>query len=127
VCTLRPQTAGMSENIRVISVIGRFLEHSRILYFRNGAENPLDGDFFLSSADWMDRNLLQRVECAVPVLDRVLKERLWDLLQFSLKDKRQAWDMQPDGTYIQRQPTNEDEKLGTHAHLMKAALRSPIR
>ncbi len=115
-CTLRPGVKGVSERIRVVSVIGRFLEHSRIFYFRNGKEDPLDGDFFIGSADWMYRNLHARVECIVPILDRPLREKCWEILQIMLKDQRQAWDMQPDGTYIQRRGT--EPAIGTHQQLM---------
>src|SRR5256885_6740289 len=80
-CTLRPGVPGLSENIRVMSVIGRFLEHSRIYFFRNGAESEADGEFFIGSADWMYRNLLARVEAVVPILRRSHRERLWQVLQ----------------------------------------------
>ncbi len=103
-CCLRPGVAGMSENIRVLSVIGRFLEHSRLIYFRNGNADPLLGDFYLGSADWMYRNLLARVEISAPIEDRPLREMVWTILQVMLHDRRQAWDMQPDGSYIQRRP-----------------------
>lgn len=99
---VRPGVPGMSERVRVTSVIGRFLEHSRIFYFRNGAADPLDGDFFIGSADWMYRNLHARVEAIVPILDRAGKEKLWEVLQLTLKDQRQTWDMQSDGSYKQR-------------------------
>ncbi|MGE3758092.1 MAG: polyphosphate kinase 1 [Pseudobdellovibrionaceae bacterium] len=115
-CCARPGVPGLSENLRVMSVIGRFLEHSRIFYFRNGAENPLDGEFFIGSADWMYRNLHARVETIVPIFDRVSKEKLWEILQIMLKDQRQAWDMQADGTYKQR---NAEGALGTHEQLMQ--------
>lgn len=101
-CCLRPGVVGLSERIRVMSVIGRYLEHSRLFYFRNGAENPVDGEFFLGSADWMYRNLHARVECIVPIRDRALREKLWEIIQLHLKDQRQTWDMHPDGTYTQR-------------------------
>lgn len=101
-CSLRPQTPGLSERLRVSSVIGRFLEHSRLFYFRNGAENPIDGEFYMGSADWMYRNLHARVECVVPILERSLREKLWELVQLHLADQRQTWDMQKDGRYIQR-------------------------
>jgi polyphosphate kinase len=104
-CCLRPGVPGLSENIRVISVIGRFLEHSRLFYFRNGNADPLLGDFYLGSADWMYRNLLARVEISAPIEDRPLRETAWTILQVLLHDRRQAWDMQPDGSYLQRQPT----------------------
>lgn len=101
-CSLRPQTPGLSDRLRVSSVIGRFLEHSRFFYFRNGAENPVDGEFFMGSADWMYRNLHARVECIVPISERSLKEKLWELIQLHMADQRQTWDMQKDGRYVQR-------------------------
>ena len=122
-CCLRPGVPGLSENIRVISVIGRFLEHSRIFWFSGGREDPLDGDFFIGSADWMYRNLHNRVEATTPVETRGLRERLWEILQIELNDHRQAWDMRPDGTYALRDASGldaEDPRLeGTHATLMR--------
>ena len=119
-CCLRPGVPGFSENIRVISVIGRFLEHSRIFYFRNGEQNPTDGRFFIGSADWMYRNLNNRVELVVPVEDAAARQRLWQTLEILLNDRRQAWDMQSDGSYVQRQPQDPVIDLGTHALIMKA-------
>lgn len=101
-CCVRPGVPGMSQNVRVFSVIGRFLEHSRIFYFRNGAPDPVDGEFYIGSADWMYRNLHARVECIVPILDRTLKERLWEMVQLYTHDHRQTWDMKPSGDYHQR-------------------------
>lgn len=101
-CGLRPGVPGKSENIRVTSTIGRFLEHSRIFYFRNAATDPIDGEFYLGSADWMYRNLHARVECIVPVVERSLKEKIWEILQAYMKDQRQTWDMSSDGGYQQR-------------------------
>jgi len=115
-CSLRPGVPGLSDRIRVISVIGRFLEHSRIFYFRNAAEDPINGDFSIGSADWMYRNLLARVEAVVPIERRPLREKLWDILQIMLGDRRQAWEMQPDGSYVQRVAGPND--LGTHQFLM---------
>lgn len=113
--SLRPGVKGMSDRIRVISIIGRFLEHSRIFYFRNGAQDPLDGEFYIGSADWMYRNLHARVEAVVPILERSLKEKLWEIFQLSLKDQRQAWDMKPDGSYAQRSGTD----IGVQSTLMQ--------
>lgn len=113
-CCIRPGVKGLSENIRVISIIGRFLEHSRIFYFRNGQSDPLDGDFFIGSADWMYRNLHARVEAITPIYERPLKEKLWEILQTCLTDGRQAWEMKSDGTYEQRRESD----TGTHAKLM---------
>lgn len=101
-CCLRPGVEGFSKTIKVQSVIGRFLEHSRVFYFRNGSVDPIDGDFFIGSADWMYRNLHSRVECIVPIYDRHIKEKIWDVLQLYLKDQRQSWDMQSDGSYARR-------------------------
>jgi polyphosphate kinase len=122
-CCLRAGVPGLSENIRVTSIIGRFLEHSRIFWFSGGREDPLDGDFFIGSADWMYRNLHNRVEATTPVETRGLRERLWEILQIELNDHRQAWDMRPDGTYALRDAADldaEDPRLeGTHQTLMR--------
>ena len=122
-CCLRAGVPGLSENIRVSSIIGRFLEHSRIFWFSGGREDPIDGDFFIGSADWMYRNLHNRVEATAPVEARSLRERLWEILQIELQDHRQAWDMRPDGTYALRDASGldpEDPRLeGTHAALMR--------
>jgi len=115
-CTLRPGLAGLSERIRVISVIGRFLEHSRIFHFLNGCDDPIDGEFYIGSADWMYRNLQTRVEAIVPIEVRAHRERCWDILQTMLRDRRQAWDLQSDGTYIQRIAGAKD--LGTQQAIM---------
>lgn len=123
-CCLRAGVPGWTENIRVRSIIGRFLEHSRIFYFANGEDDPLAGEYYIGSADWMLRNLSRRVEAAAPVEDRSLRERLWDILQASLADQHQAWDMQPDGTYLQARPGEGvigPAAAGTHAWLMELA------
>jgi polyphosphate kinase len=118
-CCVKPGEPGLSENLKVMSTIGRFLEHSRIFYFRNGAENPVDGDFFIGSADWMYRNLHNRIECIVPILERSLKEKIWDILQSYVNDKRQTWDMTSQGNYIRRSGTEQ----GVQHHLMEQARR----
>jgi polyphosphate kinase len=123
-CCLRPQVPEWTENLRVRSIIGRFLEHSRIFHFTNGEHDPLAGEFYIGSADWMLRNLSRRVEAATPVEEPALRQRLWDILQASLSDQRQAWDMQPDGTYVQAQPAEGatgPAAIGTHAWLMEMA------
>lgn len=96
VCTLRPGVPGLSENIRVRSIVGRFLEHTRVFYFmNNGAE-----DLYMGSADWMGRNFFRRVEVAFPVLDPAIKKRvIREGLRPYLVDNCQAWEMQPDGRY----------------------------
>ncbi|MGZ5278605.1 MAG: polyphosphate kinase 1 [Pseudobdellovibrionaceae bacterium] len=121
-CCLRPGIKGMSDKIKVISTIGRFLEHSRIFYFRNGAADPIDGEFFIGSADWMYRNLHARVECVVPILDRSLREKIWEILQGYLKDHRQTWDMNSDGNYTQRKGTD----LGVQQAMMTAAKQKSV-
>jgi polyphosphate kinase len=101
VCALRPGIPGLSENIRVRSVVGRFLEHSRIFHFCNDGAN----DIYLSSADWMQRNFFRRVEVCFPVLDAKLKKRvIKEGLQPYLKDNCQAWDMDADGNYRRKCP-----------------------
>ncbi len=116
-CRLRPGIPGVSENIRVVSVIGRFLEHSRIFYFENNGA-PL---YYISSADWMRRNLSNRVEAAVPIEDPRLHEQLQHILQVSLADQRQGWEMQPDASYRRSIPEDPASPfaLGTHLSLME--------
>ncbi|MFA5042604.1 MAG: polyphosphate kinase 1 [Kiritimatiellia bacterium] len=113
-CCLKPGVPGLSERIRVMSVIGRFLEHSRLFYFRNGAVDPVQGDFFIGSADWMFRNLLARVEVVAPIEQPALKEKCWGILNVLRRDQRQAWDMQPDGAYVQRRPARPEDEVGAH-------------
>ena len=123
-CCLRPGIPGRTENIRVRSIIGRFLEHSRIFHFANGHENSAEGDFFIGSADWMFRNLSRRVEVVTPVHAANLRRRLWEILDISLRDQRQAWILGSDGVYTQLTPKGNpeaDESLGTHQVLMKIA------
>ena len=101
VCALRPGIAGLSDNIRVRSVVGRFLEHTRIFYFRNGGDEQV----YLSSADWMDRNFFRRIETGFPVLNLKLKKRIIaEGLKPYLRDNVQAWEMQSDGSYRRRTP-----------------------
>ncbi len=119
-CCLRPGVAGMTENIRIRSIIGRFLEHSRVFHFAAGKENPLEGDFFIGSADWMYRNLSTRVEVVTPVFAENLKQRLQAFLEICLTDRRQAWVLSSDGEWSQLRPENADEP-GTHQVLMNRA------
>ena len=114
ICCLRPGVPGVSDRIRVISIVGRFLEHSRLFYFRNSAEDR----YFIGSADWMPRNLDRRVEAITPVEDRALHPRLRALLETCLADNRQAWDLCADGRYVQRTPGDEPER-GTHRLLLR--------
>jgi polyphosphate kinase len=125
-CCLRPGVPGWTEHIRVRSVIGRFLEHSRVFYFANGSTEPTAGDYYIGSADWMYRNLSRRVEAATPIKQPALRARLWELLEILLQDERQAWVMQPDGSDVQLQPPAGAEGpavTGTHAWLIDLARR----
>ena len=112
ICCLRPGLAGVSDHIRVMSIIGRFLEHSRIWHFLNGGQDEL----YIGSADWMPRNFLRRVEAVVPVETPVLQDRLRSLLAACLEDNRQAWDLGADGRWIQRRP--HGEVRATHVRLL---------
>jgi polyphosphate kinase len=117
-CCLRPGVPGVSENIRVISIIGRYLEHSRIYYFQNGG----DATVLIGSADWMTRNLDRRVEVITPIEDPDISKDLQEILGIMLADNRQAWDMQPDGTYRQRCPQVGTEAESTQQILMDMAI-----
>ena len=96
-CRLRPGVKGLSDNIRVRSIVGRFLEHTRVFYFRTGE----DEEMYLSSADWMTRNIHRRVETMFPVLDKSIKKRIMrEIFETYSADNCQSWQMEPDGTYI---------------------------
>ena len=115
-CMLPANVPGLTENIRVRSIVGRFLEHSRVFYFLAGPEESL----YLSSADWMNRNMLRRVELAWPVLDARLRQRIIDeCLVASLHDARDAWDLQPDGTYRRIAGAEDGREHGVQAALMQ--------
>ncbi len=114
ICCIRPKVKGMSERIRVISVIGRFLEHSRIFYFSNGGAEQV----YIGSADWMPRNLDARVEVITPVEDASLTRELKQILEIVLADNRQAWDLQADGTYVQRVPKDGEPEMSSQKHFM---------
>jgi polyphosphate kinase len=122
-CCLRPGVVGHSGNIHIRSIIGRFLEHSRIFYFANGKESPVAGDFFMGSADWMFCNLSKRVEVVTPVFASGAKERLWQFLEICLQDTRHAWVLEANGAYTQLQP-ERPEQVGTHQTLMNLMLES---
>jgi polyphosphate kinase len=114
-CTLRPGVPGLSENIKVRSIIGRFLEHSRIYYFRNDLEH----DVYLASADWMSRNLFRRIEVAFPVLDKNLKKRvIAEGLNPYLKDNSNAWELDQDGHYLRRKARGKQARFSAQQHLM---------
>ena len=119
VCALRPEVKGLSDNIRVRSVVGRFLEHSRIFYFRN----DLKHDVYLASADWMDRNFFRRIEVCFPLLDKKLKKRVIDEgLKVYLQDNSQAWDMDGDGHYRRKNTRRTVPKCAQEELLRQLAL-----
>jgi polyphosphate kinase len=118
-CRLRPGLPGYSETIRVTSIIGRFLEHSRIYHFNNDGEP----ETYIGSADWMRRNLDERVEVVAPVHDAEAQTRLQRTLAFCLEDNRQAWDLQSDGRYLLRYPLDGEKVRSFHDTLMVRARR----
>jgi polyphosphate kinase len=106
-CSLRPGVEGLSETIHVTSVIGRFLEHSRLFLFANGGQREV----YLGSADWMPRNLDRRVEAVVPIEDPALCDQLDALFTLYVNDNASIWDMRPDGSFVQRQPEGEVSRV----------------
>jgi polyphosphate kinase len=116
-CRLRPGIPGVSDNVRVVSIVGRFLEHGRIFHFHNGG-SP---EFFIGSADCMKRNLEARVEALTPVEDPRHQEELRRVLEAQLEDPRGAWDMQPDGTYVQRRIEEEGKERHSQRMLIDRA------
>ncbi len=116
---LRPGLKGFSDNIRIISILGRFLEHDRIFYFHNNNE-PL---VFIGSADWRNRNLEDRVELIAPIEEPLLKKRLIQILHDAMDDNRLAWDLDADGNYTLRRPQEGEPERSFHDHLMKQALK----
>jgi polyphosphate kinase len=128
ICRLRPGIEGVSDTVTVRSVVGRFLEHSRIYYFENGAgpDDPADDganpQYFIGSADWMTRNLDYRVEAVAPVTDPDLREQLRFFLEVMLSDNRTGWEMAPDGTYEQRSPG--EEPVWSTQEILMAATRA---
>lgn len=118
-CTLKPQVKGLSENIEVFSIIGRLLEHSRIFYFGAGASKPEDGKFFIGSADWMHRNLFDRVEVITPILQEDHRKHLWDYLILSEADNRNLWELKGNGEYIQRKPKDKKSTFISQIQLLK--------
>ncbi len=119
VCCLRAKVPGVSENIRVISIVGRFLEHPRVFYFWNGG----DEEVYLSSGDWMPRNLSRRVETMFPVEDPTLKRRLVDnIMEVRLRDNVKARELQPDGRYTRVRPRRGQPRIDSQALFMARAL-----
>jgi len=118
-CRLRPGITCLSETVRVVSIVGRFLEHSRIYYFRNGGAE----EYFIASADAMKRNLEARVEVLCPVESPLLTRQLRVVFDTHLADLRSAWDMYPDGSYLQRTPQESDSAEGSHGLLIAMTVR----
>jgi polyphosphate kinase len=119
-CCLRPGVEGVSENIRVRSIVGRFLEHTRVYYFENGGQPQV----WLSSADWMERNFFRRVETCFPIENRRIRERLVRELESYLADNTQAWLLGPDGRYERAVPGDNEEPYGVQQALLAEAAES---
>ena len=116
-CRLRPGMPGLSDNISVISVVGRFLEHARIYHFRNGGKE----EYYIGSADLMRRNLESRAEVIVSIEDEAIRKRLDDYLEGQLNDRRNVWEMDSDGTYTQRRPVDGESEDGCQQEMIEAA------
>jgi polyphosphate kinase len=121
VCAVRPGIPGVSDNIRVVSIVGRFLEHSRAYWFENGGEPEL----YLSSADWMERNFFRRVEIAFPVLHKDHRQRIFKDLETYLADNANAWELRADGTYA-RLSASQSPPLDAQAQLLERYAGVPV-
>jgi len=119
ICCLRPQVKKISENIRVISIVGRFLEHSRIYWFHHNEENLV----FLSSADMMTRNMIKRVEILFPIVDSIIKERIMNLILLQMKDTAKSREQDENGEYHYHFPKNNEDMLNSQEELLKLAYR----
>jgi polyphosphate kinase len=115
VCCLRPGIPGVSDNIRVRSIVGRFLEHSRCYYFHNNGQEEV----FCASADWMDRNLFRRIEIMFPIRDASLRTRLMGDLDTALADNTQSWELRPDGSYVKIAPGEGEEHVSVQTALLR--------
>jgi polyphosphate kinase len=115
ICCLRPGLPGISDTVRVISIVGRFLEHSRAFYFLNGGQEEV----YIGSADWMPRNLERRIEGVAPIDDPAHRQAIRDLLLFMWQDNRQAWELRPDGSYQQRRPKEGELELSAQRALIE--------
>jgi polyphosphate kinase len=114
ICTLRPGVQGLSDRIRVVTYLGRFLEHARIFHFANGGED----EYYIGSADWRPRNLRRRIEVVAPVRDETACAKLDRILETELSDP-EAWDLQPDGSYIRRVSRDGTERLSAQEVFMR--------
>jgi polyphosphate kinase len=128
-CCLRPSIKGLSENIKVHANIGRFLEHSRFFHFANGQEDPIDGEWLIGSADWMSRNLNNRVEVITPVYDEYARRRLLEVIEINLADRKNAYKLRSDGHYVRLEPDPSDaedsvSRIGTFDALCMKAEKS---
>jgi polyphosphate kinase len=121
ICCLKPSLRDGVVAPRIVSVVGRFLEHSRIYYFRAGQADPLSGDIFISSADPMYRNLHRRVEVGVPILDPLARLKCWEILSAAIHDSVAGWDLQPTGTYVLRKSDSSPFAVGSQQLLMRLA------
>lgn len=120
-CCLRPEVKGLSENIKVISIVGRFLEHSRIFFFQNGKIDPSDGEYFIGSADWMYRNLNNRFEVITPIESPKLKAKLRQILEINMKDLSTCWVLKKNGRYLKQKSRLPQAKIlatATHTQFM---------
>lgn len=122
-CCLRPGVAGLSDNIQVFSVVGRFLEHSRIYRFANGGKP----EFFIGSADWMKRNLNRRVETVAPIKDEQIRKQLDLILKVYYDDNCSAWDCGPDGVYTRRRPLDGEPRRAVQETLIRLASRDLLQ
>jgi len=120
VCCLRPGIKGVSDNIHIRSVMGRFLEHPRIFYFANGCEDVEEAEMYCSSADWMPRNFFRRVETAFPILKKSLRKRIKEeSLDNHMQDNTHAWVLQEDGSYQRQQPKDAETAHNAQTHLLE--------
>ena len=117
ICSMRPGIPGLSENVHIRSIVGRFLEHSRVYYFRNDGKD----EFYCSSADWMDRNFFRRNETCFPIKQKPLKARLWADLELFLADNTGAWVLNADGSYRRLSPGNEEPVCAQDTFLRELA------